>query len=110
MTVPPAYLVAAIGPHIRDFIARARAANASLAVTSWYRSRAHNDAVGGARFSQHLLGLALDTVPVAGAQRAQLAAAFRRQGLTAVDEGDHLHVQRFPAGALSPNVFAALAR
>lgn len=40
-----------------------------LRVTSGYRSRALNEAVGGAATSAHLLGYALDLVPANGAMR-----------------------------------------
>lgn len=63
-------------------------------ISSWVRTSTQNAAVGGAPFSQHLLGLALDFVGPYDRFADQLEA----QGLTVVREGDHLHVQRLPAG------------
>lgn len=57
-------------------------------VTSWFRSPWRNVAVGGRRFSMHLLGLALDLAPVT----AQTEAAARRLFPFVLNEGDHLHV------------------
>ena len=46
-----------------------RLGSPQLRVTSGYRSQALNEAVGGAATSAHLLGYALDLVPVNGAMR-----------------------------------------
>lgn len=65
-------------------------------ISSWYRSPNENQRVGGSRTSQHQLGLAFDLVagnPIA------LERALDRQGIVAVVEGDHVHVQAFPAGS-----------
>lgn len=70
-----------------------------IQVTSWYRTPLSNQQVGGDPFSQHLLGFALDVVvddPFRMRQR------FRDMGLTSVVEGDHVHVQVFPAGVVAP--------
>ena len=63
--------------------------------TSWWRSARQNERVGGDAESQHLLGLALDLV---SDEPAELVASLREMGLTAVDEGDHVHVQALKAG------------
>jgi hypothetical protein len=64
------------------------------AVTSVYRSPAHNRAVGGAPNSWHLHGRAIDIARRAGVRHAQLDAAFRSAGyvlIESLDEGDHSH-------------------
>ena len=73
--------------------------NRGVEPTSWYRDSSHNRSVGGNADSQHLLGFAVD---LAGSrsQLQALARAARSAGLTAVDEGDHVHVQAFPAGVI----------
>lgn len=69
-------------------------------ITSWYRTAEHNVAVGGQIGSQHRYGCAFDLVVPDPAQRVQAMAALRRETFFVIDEGDHLHVQAFPAGAL----------
>lgn len=76
-------------------------------VTSFWRSTDRNRAVGGAARSQHLYGLAADVVPRrADWQRAK--RAWQGEDLVVIDEGDHLHVQRFPAGAIAAGVVGPL--
>lgn len=97
--MPPEYLFPWLG-HIWEFAGRAnRLPLGGTTVTSWWRSPQHNRAVGGHPESQHIFALAID---VAGTrdQRRDIVTAARRVGLTAVDEGSHVHVQAFPAGAL----------
>lgn len=56
-----------------------------LRVTSGYRTRAHNEAIGGAPTSQHCLGLAADVVPVgmsAETAMMRIASAVRDGKLT----------------------------
>lgn len=56
-----------------------------LRVTSGYRTRAHNAAIGGAATSQHCLGLAADVVPVgmsAEVAMQRIASAVRDGKLT----------------------------
>lgn len=43
--------------HLRDIYGAIR-------INSWYRSKAHNQAVGGSRNSRHLYGMAVDVVPL----------------------------------------------
>lgn len=64
--------------------------------TSWWRSVDRQRDVGGGIPSQHLVGLAVDVVPDSSAVRD----AFRRRGFVVVSEGDHAHVQTYPAGVL----------
>lgn len=71
-------------------------------LSSFYRSVPENIAAGGDVDSQHLLGLAADfdqqlTAPVV---LEQISTEALRRGYVVVNEGDHLHVQRFRAGFL----------
>jgi hypothetical protein len=68
----------------------------SGSITSWIRTRQHNDAVGGCPESPHLTAFGADVVydaPGHPAARKELAAYF---GLVLIVEGDHDHLQ--PAG------------
>jgi len=47
--------------------------------------------------SQHLVGTAVD---ICTRDTAGLASRLAQRGLRAVNEGSHVHVQVFPAGAL----------
>lgn len=97
-------------PLIVDFIRRVTSAfqqvpGFMLVPTSWYRDPAHNAAVGGDPYSQHQVALALDVQVefsgISSSMAREVAAWFaRRQGLTAVVEADHLHLQLLPAGTL----------
>lgn len=70
-----------------------------VVLTSWHRGPFRNRREGGKAESQHLFSLATDWAgDRAGLLRMlDLAPA---QGLVAVDGGGHIHVQRFPKGAL----------
>lgn len=70
-------------------------------VTSYWRTIDHNREVGGAAASQHLYGLAADVV---GVPKRAFVVAMRAVGLVAIDEGDHIHVQRFLRGTLDQGV------
>jgi Peptidase M15 len=105
---PPPELEAAWGPLYREFLERVSAGAAGIpvsAVTSWWRSRSRNSSVGGAIYSQHLLGFALDLVTP---RPTALVKSLNAVGLVAIDEGDHVHVQAYRAGQIPPEIFAAL--
>lgn len=95
----PSYLLPWI-PHIQDFVRRANSLPLEgLTVTSWWRGPGHNRSVGGSTESQHLFALGVD---IAGDRRRLQAVAERAPlfDLVAVLEPGHLHIQRYPAGAL----------
>jgi len=70
-----------------------------IRVTSWYRTPLSNQQVGGDPLSQHLVGFAMDVVVD---DPFRMRGRFEDMGLTAVVEGDHVHVQVFPAGVVAP--------
>jgi len=100
---PPELLQSGWFPFISDFYWRAVAGAQGfrgLTVTSWFRTPEKNRIEGGAEQSQHLFGLAWDlAVPRDSLQH--LAQHLSAQGLVAVRERDHVHVQAFPAGVLA---------
>ena len=63
--------------------------------TSWWRDVDRNRIVGGATYSQHLIGTAVDLVESPAAREV-----WRRAGFIVVEERDHDHVQVYPAGFL----------
>jgi len=108
MQAPPDELLRAWRPIYEQFLSRVRDGAASVpkvVASSWWRSRSRNATVGGALYSQHLLGFALDLVTPT--PRA-LVVALVSQGLHAIDEGDHVHVQAFPPGALPRSLFESV--
>lgn len=111
---PPAELVAEIGPYIRQFLSivdqalEPASTYLGTVLTSWYRTPAHNQAVGGAARSQHQLGLALDFVFPSPSSREAAKRSLRLMGLVVFDEGDHVHVQAYNAGQLTDDVFRRL--
>lgn len=106
MATPPREIwqpIESIAPGIYNYFFRAVEAglseSRSVALSSWWRSRSENSRVGGDASSQHLVGFAADLVvddPAAVVDR------MISVGLTAVDEGDHVHVQLLPAGVVIP--------
>jgi len=62
-------------------------------VTSVYRDKEKNAAVGGVPDSQHMTGAALDVV-LPPETKAQAIAFAETQGFVAIDEGDHVHFQK----------------
>jgi len=104
MTHPPVWLIQSPWlPFLQAFFSRAVPLFyefPGLLLTSWFRTPEKNRTSGGDRESQHLFALAWDLD--AGRQAAErLTDAASRRGLVAVNEGDHVHVQLFPAGALA---------
>lgn len=83
-----------VGPYTQRVSA---ALDGSERLTSWYRWPAENARVGGHPWSQHQVALGTDW---ATPNTAALVRRFRGQGLIAVDEFDHVHVQAWPAGTL----------
>ena len=61
--------------------------------TSGLRSVSRNATVGGSTQSRHLYWLASDVVLDAPDENHAFCAEAKRQGLVAVDEGDHIHLQ-----------------
>jgi len=83
----------------RSFFDRLERAHQGIRVrpTSFWRSRSENQRVGGAGNSQHLIATALDLTYPTRSERDSAIRAMRSLGLIAVDEGDHVHVQAWPA-------------
>jgi len=75
-----------------DKIARLKA-NYDFSVTSWWRSKKHNTAVGGVPTSRHLVGLAVDIVLDKADDISALKQTASEIGLQVIDETDHLHIQ-----------------
>lgn len=73
-------------------------------LTSFWRSPEHNASVGGSPNSQHLVALAFDFVPDDWAQAPAFLALAQQLDLVALNEGDHIHVQRYRAGTLRIDV------
>ncbi|MCA1653611.1 MAG: D-Ala-D-Ala carboxypeptidase family metallohydrolase [Sphingomicrobium sp.] len=65
------------------------------AVTSTFRTVAHNRAVGGVPNSYHLRGQAIDIARRPGVSHLAIDAAYRHAGfrlIESLDEGDHSHL------------------
>jgi hypothetical protein len=101
--LPPPHIVQQTLPHIISFLgmlARGIVTTPNyqaLRASSWWRDVETNRRVGGHPDSQHLLGLALDVTGPPEVLQDFLVAS-RLQGLVALDEGTHAHLQLFPAG------------
>jgi len=105
LRIPPHTLVQAVDRAIPGIwpaflnrvITGVNEANVRVGVSSWYRDRFSNARAGGSRQSQHLVGLGIDLVTD---NVVALENALDAQGLVAINEGTHVHVQAFPAGAI----------
>ena len=102
---PPVYtqfLLDQLAPGVWSFFLGA--ANSGLGglgavrVTSWWRTVSRNRSVGGHPESQHLVGTAADACT---SDNARAARQLAQRGLIAIDEGDHVHFQVWPAGTLA---------
>lgn len=104
MTVeaPPDPIIRVFLPELREFLDRVERTwlASPFQTTSWWRSVDRNRAVGGERFSQHLVGLGLDAVPTNGTTTEDLQLAAQRAGLRAFPASRHVHLQLWPAGQL----------
>ncbi|MEE9282155.1 MAG: D-Ala-D-Ala carboxypeptidase family metallohydrolase [Myxococcota bacterium] len=109
LRAPPQFLLQSrIGPLIVAFVFRVLMVLATnrqlipgLRITSWFRTRAENEAVDGATFSQHLLGLALDfdyvDDPASSSLLQTLQSALEAGDFGFLDADDeHVHVQLLP--------------
>lgn len=63
-----------------------------FSVTSWIRSKARNEKVGGAAESQHLSGLAVDIVLDNKKDKDFLLRKLDKLGYYYLDEPDHIHI------------------
>jgi len=94
---PPAAASAPLGGnHFADFSALSQEFP-SATMTSGVRSAERNAQVGGQPNSQHLSGTAADYVVPAN-QKPAFLSRVRQLGYQAIDEGDHIHVQRSRGG------------
>jgi len=111
LLAPPRQLVDAYPDFYRWFVPRVQLIQRIFPAwqpTSWWRSSSRNLEVGGAVRSQHLLAWAADFAGPRD-EAAQLVAVARQLGFTAVDEGDHVHLQMYPAGVIPDRFFPGTA-
>ncbi len=100
---PPHEFVAFFAPELRSFLEKLSQMRGEARATSWWRSWGDNLRVGGSisPLSQHLAGLAVDVVVQSPTTAADLVGEAFRVGLTAVDEGSHVHIQFWRRGGLN---------
>lgn len=100
---PPEYIVRFFLPELRDFVERLQRVPGEASATSWWRSWDDNVRVGGSisPLSQHLAALAVDVVARSPSTSADIVGGARREGLVAVDEGSHVHIQYWNRGGLN---------
>jgi len=72
---------------------RARQADPDVILESWFRTPARQRELGGATYSQHPLGTAVDLVQRDAAKRAAIVEALRREGFWVQERGRRVHVQ-----------------
>lgn len=65
-----------------------------FSVTSWFRTEHRNKVVGGKPNSHHLTGLAVDIVPDREEEKADIIQTASSLGLVAIDEYNHIHIQK----------------
>ena len=65
-----------------------------FSVTSWFRSKKRNAAVGGHPQSKHLTGFAVDVVLDDPKDTPQFLRTVNALGLGFLEEDDHIHIQR----------------
>ena len=63
-------------------------------ITSWRRSKKHNDEIGGHPNSRHLYGWAVDVVLDNSEDTLSFINECERQRLKAINESSHIHVQK----------------
>lgn len=110
---PPRNVVQVLNAPLSAFVSRVVTGMAGerWTVSSWWRSVTHNANVGGANgptvWSQHLVGLAADLV--GDPERYDTwVRRLRAQGLIAVNEHSHVHVQLLQRGVLRADHLRAL--
>jgi len=81
--------------HPREFAERILTLRLRFAfsVTSWGRTPAHNQAVGGQPNSRHLTWRGVDVLLDDPGQREEFFKCAVELGLKALDERDHIHIQ-----------------
>jgi len=102
VTGPPSYVVSAVERAAPGFwsawssaVGSAWRSSGGWSVTSWWRSPQHNENVGGAEGSQHLLGVAFDAQ---ARDLTRLEASLRRAGFRTIRYASHVHAQPWPPG------------